>query len=108
MIPEKYKELLNKLVSATQNKKIFWEKTSNDDEYKSIIGSSMVTTDSWNYPDGVKKVDFAIWNSNGVQVDSIVSSEGSSNYEEIMKLYSCAKASYLKVDETIADIMEHL
>lgn len=108
MISEKYKELIDKLVLATQNKKIVWDKTSNDNEYKSVIGSSMVTTDNWSFPDGINKVDFAIWNGNGVQVDYISATEGSLDYTDIMKLYSRAKAAYLKVDETIADILEHL
>lgn len=108
MIPENYKELIDKLVQATRQKKIAWEKTSRAGEFKSMIGSSMVTTDNWDAPNGITYVDFAIWNSNGVQVDSVQGEEGSGEYEEIMELYSAAKASYLKADETIADILDHL
>lgn len=108
MIPEKYKQLIEKIITATRQKKIVWEKTSRADEFKSMIGSSMVTTDNWDAPNGITYVDFAIWNSNGVQVDSVQGEDGSAEYEEIMVLYSAAKASYLKADETIADILEHL
>lgn len=108
MIPEKYKQLIEKIIAATRQKKIVWEKTSRTDEFKSMIGASMVTTDNWHDLNGIEYVDFAIWNSNGVKVDSVQGGEGSVEYGEIMELYSAAKASYLKADETIADILEHL
>ena len=108
MIPENYKQLIEKIITATRQKKVVWEKTSRTDEFKSMIGASMVTTDNWDDPDGIEYVDFAIWNSDGVQVDSVQGEEGTADYREIMELYSAAKASYLKVDETIADILEHL
>ena len=53
-------------------------------------------------------VDFAIWNSNGVQVDILHAEQGTPDYAELMKLHTVARASYLKADETIADILEHL
>lgn len=108
MIPEKYKELIEKIKTATYQKKIVWEKTSRADEFKCMIGSSMVTTDNWDSVTGINYVDFAIWNSNGVQVDNVQGEIGSAEYDVIMELYSAAKASYLKADETIADILEHL
>ena len=108
MIQEKYRELIEKILQATEQKKIVWEKTSRDDEYKSMIGASMVTTDNWDFPDGIKNVDFAIWNSNGVQVDAVNAEQGTLDYAELMKLHTAARASYLKADETIADILEHL
>lgn len=108
MIAEKYKELIDKLIVATQQKRIAWDRTSRESEYKANIGSSMVTTDNWDFPDEVMNVDFAIWNSDGIKVDAIYASDGSSDYTDIMRLYSAARASYLKADETIADILKNL
>lgn len=108
MIQEKYRDLIEKIILATEQKKIAWEKTSRDNEYKSMIGSSMVTTDNWDSPDGTMNVDFSIWNSNGVLVDTLQAGQGTLDYVDLMKLYTAARASYLKADETIADILEHL
>lgn len=108
MIQEKYRDLIEKILLATEQKKIVWEKTSRDNEYKSEIGASMVTTDNWDSPDGVINVDFAIWNSNGVQVDTVQAEQGTPEYAELKKLHTAARASYLKADDTIADILNHL
>ncbi len=108
MIPEKYRELIEKLIRATRQKKVVWEQTSREAEYKAVIGSSMVTTDNWDFPDNVMNADVAIWNSNGMKVDSIQAMEGTEDYAEIMKLHSVARASFLRADETIADILGHL
>lgn len=108
MIPEKYRELIEKLIRATRQKKVVWEQTSRENEYRAVIGSSMVTTDNWDFPDTVMNVDFAIWNSNGLRVDSVQATEGTEDYAEIMKLYTVARASFLRADETIADILGHL
>ena len=56
-------------MQATREKKISWDKTSRNSEFKSVIGISMVTTDRW---DGIHGI------------------------------------GYLKVDETIADILDRL
>ena len=108
MIPEKYRELIEKLIRATRQKKVVGEQTSREAEYKAVIGSSMVTTDNWDFPDNVMNADIAIWNSRGLKVDSVQATEGTEDYVEIMKLHSVARASFLRADETIADILEHL
>lgn len=108
MIQEKYRDLIEKILLATEKKKIVWEKTSRGNEYKSMIGASMVTTDNWDFPEEVNNVDFAIWNSDGIQVDTVHAEQGTPEYAEIMKLHSAARSSYLKADETIADILSHL
>ena len=110
MIPQMYKELIDKLKNATEQKKITWNATSRDTEYMVKLGSSMVTTDKW-LVGSVYFVDIAIWNSNGDKVSSIsYSQDGKHNddFQEVLSLYMAAHDSYLKVDETIAEIMSNL
>ena len=110
MIPQMFNELIKKLISATEQKKISWDKTSRDTEYKVVLGSSMVTTDNWVDVDGEDCIDMAIWNSNGDKISSIVfvRQDSETDYNELMRLYITAKNDYLKVDETIAEILSHL
>lgn len=111
MIPTMFQELINKLIKATEQKKISWGKTSRDTEYKVVLGSSMVTTDNWIADDGETCVDIAIWNSNGDQISTLSFTDSDSSQEDYMKLldlYNAAKNDYLKVDETISEIMRHL
>ena len=108
MINETDKELIERLIKGTQLKKVVWERTSRESEYKTTLGSSSITTDNWNDQiNHIMKVDFAIWNSNGDNIYTITADTRDENYDEIMKLYVAAKSSYLKVDETISDIMSH-
>ncbi len=111
MIPQTYKDLIEKLIKGTELKKISWGITSRDTEYKVVLGSSMVTTDNWTNSGGVKCIDIAIWNSNGDKISSIVRrliDSEQDEYNEILRLYTLARDSYLKVDETIEEIMSQL
>lgn len=109
MISNSYKELIEKLIKGTTLKKVVWEKTSRKTEYKTTLGSSTITTDNWD-SDGEECVDIAIWNDRGERVDTIAAAAGEDedDYKEIMKLYSTARAAYLRVDETISEILSHL
>lgn len=110
MIPQMYKELINKLKIATEQKRVTWNATSRDTEYMVKLGSSMVTTDKW-IVGGVYTVDIAIWNSNGDKVSSIAYSQSdkdNDDYQEVLSLYMAAHDSYFRVDETIAEIMSNL
>ncbi|EXY68949.1 hypothetical protein M083_3385 [Bacteroides fragilis str. 3986 T(B)9] len=53
-------------------------------------------------------VDFVIWNDEGEAIDSISAFKGDEDYDSIMQLHECARRAYLKIDETINDIMNHL
>lgn len=109
MIPNTYKQLIEKLIKGTQLKKITWEKTSRETEFKTTVDTSMITTDNWD-AEGDNCVDLAIWNDRGERIDSIYATEGEEDedFKEIMKLYSVARAAYLRIDETISSILSHL
>ncbi len=111
MIEQKYKEIIEKLVSSTRQKRIKWEKTSRDTEFKVVLGSSMVTTDNWLLDTGTKCVDLGLWNSNGELAGRIAFEDNElegEDYRTLLELYTLVKNSYYKVDETFDEILNNL
>ena len=111
MIEQSYREIIEKLIQGTKHKKIKWEKTQRDTEFKVVLGRSMVTTDNWDLDTGSKCVDLALWNSDGVVASRIAfedNQEEGDDYKALMELYTLVRNSYYKVDETFAEVLSHL
>ena len=109
MIPQNYQALIDKLILGTNMKKISWKKTSRQTEFQTSVGSGTITTDNWkDDTTDMTYVDFVIWNDEGEAIDSISAFKGDEDYDSIMQLHECARRAYLKIDETINDIMNHL
>ena len=111
MISERYNELINKLIEGTKQKKLKWEKTQRDTEFKVVLGSSWVTTDNWILNSGVYCVDLGIWNSKGEQAGRIAfedDGEEQKDYNALLELYSAVKSAYYNVDDTFDEIFSHL
>lgn len=107
MINQTDKELIERLIKGTEMKKVVWEQSSRNSEYKTTLGDNSITTDNWN--EGIMTfVDFSIWNNKGEQVYSVAARKGQDDYKELYNLYSAAKSAYLKVDEVVDDILKHL
>ncbi len=109
---KKYKELIDKLISSTLSKKISWERSKRESEYRVKLGPNTVTTDNWTlFETGVECVDLGIWNQHNVLIDHIAYEDNDAErveYRELFKLYSVARDSFFKVDDTISDIMSFL
>ena len=109
MIPQNYQALIDKLILGTNMKKISLKKTSRQTEFQTSVGSGTITTDNWkDDTTDMTYVDFVIWNDEGEAIDSISAFKGDEDYDSIMQLHECARRAYLKIDETINDIMNHL
>lgn len=107
MINQTDKELIERLIKGTKLKKVVWEQSSRETEYKTTLGENSVTTDNWD-SGIVTYVDLGIWNNKGEQVYSLSAKKGQDDYKELYNLYSTAKSAYLKVDEVVDDILNHL
>lgn len=111
MIDPKYKEIIDKLISRTRQKKISWEKTERDAEFKTVLGSSTVTTDHWLLETGNMCVDLALWNRNEDIAGRIAyenNDKEGEDYKSLMELYNLVKDSYYLVDETFDEILSKL
>lgn len=111
MIEQRYQEVIDKLISGTQQKKIKWERTSRNSEFKVILGASIVMTDHWVLENGVQCVDLSLLNSDGEIAGRIAfenNEKEGDDYRYLLELYTIAKNSYYKVDETFSEILSNL
>lgn len=111
MIEQKYKDLIEELINVTTLKKITWEKTKRENEFKVTIGSNVITTDNWYLNSGNKCVDLGILNQRDELIIHIAYEDNNGerqDYAYLMRLYIAAKNSYFKVDEVYDEIMVQL
>ncbi len=121
MIKEKYETLITKLIEATDNGKIEWEKTSTKAELQTKIGVNAINVGFYDpddltnsfiiHTDGVmpkRHYYLDVFNSDGVQVDSEKKEFEDSGYDQLKTLYNEARRKYLRVDETLDDILKNL
>ena len=111
MIEQQISEIIDKLIQGTKLKKIKWQRTGRETEFKVTLGSSSVSTDKWMLDSGDECVDFTLWNKNGDIAKRIAfedNEEEAEDYKKLFEFYSLVKNSYYQVDETIEDILCHL
>lgn len=111
MIEQKFKEIIDKLIIGTREKKIKWGKTERDSEFEVVLGASSVTTDNWLLETGIMCVDLTLWNSNKDVAGRIAFEDNEKegdDYKVLLELYTLAKNSYYLVDETFSEILSYL
>lgn len=121
MIKEKYDALVDKLIKATESGKVVWEKTSSKTEYQTKIGDNAVSVGFFDPNDLANIVIVAqnfsnykihyylnIYNTKGVQVDNEERGVNDEGYSELENLYHAARRKYLRVDETLDEILNNL
>ena len=97
MDENKLKQLLQKVIKATEAKKLDWQKnTKSETSFKAILGSNTLH---------IIKVDeitfaFLIINEDGDQIGSIQEEFST----ELENLYDLAKRRALRIDENLEDI----
>jgi hypothetical protein len=110
----KYQRLVDKLQASTKERKITWVEGSAKNEYKAVIGKNSVsikynplTKESIIEEEAKGYVTMAIWNSKGVMID--VMKEGVDYYAfSLYSLYNSARRAYLKVEETVDEMISEL
>lgn len=119
MIEDKYEALISKLVEATINGQLAWEKTSASNEFQVKLGNNAVSI-SYYDPNiygyipapsvNIQKptVSIIIINSDGKEVDGETREKGDAGYDKLYNLYKDARRKCLNVDETLDEILKNL
>ena len=112
---QKYRDLVDKLQNATEERKITWEKTSSENGYFAEIGVNSVTV---NYIPGhslailggeiSERVSLALRNKDGDVIDEVKAETNNYDFHSLYKLYESARRSCLKVEETIDEMLANL
>ncbi|ROH96516.1 hypothetical protein EGI15_01600 [Chryseobacterium cucumeris] len=105
----KIRTLIQMLKDKTANKEAIWSRTSGDNEFKIEINKATITTDFW-YHNDVGYYDIIILNENGDTIERVVVNNDNldENYWILHEFYEIVKNNYLKVDETIDNILIEL
>src|SRR5688500_12065217 len=108
MIPDNFRQLLDRLIDKTSKKQAIWTKTSREHEFQVALEKATITVDKWTV-DGKKYADMAVYNTNGEQISRFATSiEKPDEYQHVLQLHSLAAKEYFKVDETFKDILKEL
>lgn len=116
---EKYQQIVTMLLALTDEGKVEWEKTSSN-EYKVSIGSSSISILYHeaspnifvvNSTPDVTYLKLLLWNQNGELIDDVKIEKrdyGSTDYDNLMSLYTAARRQYGKVYVTLDTIISDL
>jgi hypothetical protein len=101
-IPSNIVKLIEKIKLKTLERKLVWENTSRETEYKCIFSSGeFITIDRWwETATNSNFSDFWVYNSSGGKVDRVFTSLPSAEYDFLIGLYEVVVKSVTKSDET--------
>lgn len=111
MIPNNFKNLIEKLLNKTQKREVIWQKSSREDEYKLDLDSGALTVDKWSPENKFNmSIDIAIYNDRGDRIDRIEvhSEENPDDFKLLDEFHSEVRRTYYKVDETFKGILTEL
>ena len=98
-------ELVDKLIDATRNKKLAWEKTASADQYSTSYGGKWtLSVDLAHTRDESDFYFLTITNAEGEQVLRIYEA----NAPLLRDLFELARRQALKVDEALADLFKEI
>lgn len=110
-----YKDLVNKLQAATEERKIEWERTSGKNEFQVAIGKYSVSV---RYQPAMtmfliggevgESVSLLLWNDKGDKIDEVTERLGDNDYPVLFQLYENVRRSIMKVKETLEEILNDL
>ncbi|MCS3860350.1 hypothetical protein GGP86_000098 [Salinibacter ruber] len=112
---DKYIKLINSLINRTEEGDVEWRDTSTSKQFAVYLDSGNITVDY--YPESRSRqserpegYSITIFNDEGNKVDEIKAArpENNEDYDILKELYSTAKRSYLKVDETIDGMISEI
>jgi hypothetical protein len=109
MISEQYTELINKLLSKTIEKKIQWQKSSSQGEFKLQLTIGTLTINKYDESyNNSAVVTINIYNNSGDKIDTLYVEDSAPEYKLLDSFYSSIRRSYYRVDETIQGFFSEL
>lgn len=109
MIPEEYRQMINKIIDMTKDRSIEWETTSDKLKFElEIENNSIIILKYSDFESGIPMIGFEIRDNYGDIVDGMYISSEDIDYETMDNLFSEARRNALKIEQTISNIMSIL
>lgn len=101
-------DILTKLLERTNQDKVNWQSTSEDDLFLAVLGNSSVTIRE--YESFGPQYSLRILNDEGRVIEGLMSEsgEGANWYGEMHELYAKARRIALGVDSQLEDLLKEL
>lgn len=105
-INKKYNELLQYLESATEEKKITWEKVEDREWYRVVIGNNAVVVRKRYGKDVVNTgVSLLLYNNKDEEIDEIYTDSNYVEFCSLNQLYESARRASLRVEDTLDEML---
>lgn len=108
MIPDNVKNVITKLINKTKSNDTIWNKSSASNGYKIDLNSAVISVSAWEDYNQNKSFSLSILNDRGQAIESITCEERDSDFELLENLYNTVNRSYLKVDETLKNLIDEI
>lgn len=109
MIPEQYRQMIDKITDMTKERAIEWETTSDKLKFElEIEDNSIIILKYSDFESGIPIIGFEIRDDYGDLVDGMYISSDDIDYETMDNLFSEARRNAMKIENTISNIMSIL
>lgn len=106
---DKYKTLVAKLLNATSQKILPWNKTSRENEYEAAVGDNSVSIKRHykvgNIPDDKEYISLFVWNRFGDIVDELRAYSSSEDFNNLAPLFEVAEHAAIRAEDTLDEIL---
>lgn len=110
----KYNLLIDKLLQATTEGRLYWDSSSQSNEYQTSVGDILVLISGprrslgFNVNLNMENMSIALVNNEGVEIDRQKVETSDSAYDNFLDLFDMARKNYYKVDETLQKIIDEV
>lgn len=109
MLPDHFKQLIQKLSDKTKAQCAHWTRTSGENEYKlQLNGGEVITIDKWLDKRQNYRVEMLVYNTESEIVDRITFTEHDQEYIILDQFYDAVRRSFFKVDSTFQKIIQEI
>lgn len=106
---DKYTRLVAKLLNATSQKTLPWNKTSRENEFEAAVGDNSVSIKRHykvGNPSGDKDyISLFIWNRFGDIVDELRAFSPSEDFNSLVSLFEAARLAAIRAENTLDEIL---
>jgi hypothetical protein len=109
MLPDHFKQLIDKLSDKTKSQCAHWQRTSGENEYKlQLRGGEVITVDKWLDKRQNHRVEMLVYNFEGEIVDRVTFAEHDQEFVILDQFYDAVRRSFFKVDSTFQKIIQEV
>jgi hypothetical protein len=109
MLPNHFKQLIQKLGDKTKSQNAHWLRTSGENEYKlQLKGGEVITIDKWLDKRQNYRVEMMVYNTESEVIDRVTFTEHDQEFIILDQFYDVVRRSFFKIDSTFQKIIQEI